>query len=76
MRKYTLVSVLAAIGAAVYWLLSASRAMAEKTPYRVLRVEGPFELRDHPPLPVATTPMGGRDSDDAFMRLFLPAMLV
>ena len=37
-------------------------------PYKVIRTDGKFELRDYPVLVVAETPMRGADS--AFMRLF------
>ena len=37
-------------------------------PYKVIRTDGKFELRDYPLLVVAETPMRG--ADNAFMRLF------
>ena len=37
-------------------------------PYKVIRTDGKFELRDYPVLVVAETPMRG--ADNAFMRLF------
>ncbi len=50
----------------------AVRAGYESAPYRVLRTDGKFELRDYAPLTVVETPMspGGSGSDGSFMRLF------
>ena len=44
----------------------------ESAPYKVVRTDGKFELRDYPSLAVVETPMaasGNRD-DESFMRLF------
>lgn len=51
----------------------ATRAGYESAPYRVVRSDGKFELRDYPALTVVETPMatGNRDgSDGSFRRLF------
>ncbi len=50
----------------------AVRAGYETAPYRVVRTDGKFELRDYAPLTVVETPMsqGGNGSDGSFMRLF------
>ena len=50
----------------------AVRAGYESAPYRVVRTDGEFELRDYAPLTVVETPMspGGNGSDGSFMRLF------
>jgi SOUL heme-binding protein len=45
-----------------------ARADYATAPYRVLRQDGKFELREYPALTVAETPMRGMDS--GFMRLF------
>jgi DNA gyrase inhibitor GyrI len=49
-----------------------SRSAYESAPYRVVRADGKFELRDYPALTVAETPMAQRGSraDGSFMRLF------
>ena len=44
------------------------RAGYESAPYKVVRQDGKFELRDYPALVVAETPMRG--ADNSFMRLF------
>jgi DNA gyrase inhibitor GyrI len=50
----------------------AVRAGYESAPYRVVRADGKFELRDYPALTVAETPLGGTGGGDngSFMRLF------
>lgn len=40
--------------AAAWWLVASSRAGAKKVPYKVVRVEGDFEIRDYPSLDVAS----------------------
>jgi hypothetical protein len=59
-----------AIGAAVYWLATRSRAAVEKVTYSVKRRDGRFEVREYPPLTVASARVreGGRER--AFRRLF------
>ena len=47
---------------------AAVRAGYDSAPYRVVRRDGSFELRDYPALVWVETPMHG--SDDSFMRLF------
>ncbi len=48
------------------------RAGYESAPYKVVRTEGNFELRDYPALTVVETPManGHNGSDGSFNRLF------
>ena len=47
---------------------AASRAGYETAPYKVIRTDGDFEIREYPELKIATT---ARESDNAsFMRLF------
>lgn len=49
----------------------ATRAGYESAPYRVVRSDGKFELRDYPALTVVETPMADpAGSDGGFMRLF------
>lgn len=47
----------------------ATRAAYESAPYKVVRADGKFELRDYPALTLAETPMAGGDNG-SFMRLF------
>jgi hypothetical protein len=49
-----------------------SRSAYESAPYRVVRGDGEFELRNYPALTVVETPMAQRGSgaDGSFMRLF------
>ncbi len=47
---------------------STSRATYETAPYKVVRADNAFELREYPPLRVATTQQDG--DDKSFMRLF------
>lgn len=44
------------------------RAAYKTAPYKVVRCDGKFELREYPALVLAETPMRG--ADDSFMRLF------
>jgi hypothetical protein len=49
----------------------ATRAGYESAPYKVVRSDGKFELRDYPALTVVETPMANPNgSDGSFMRLF------
>ncbi len=49
----------------------ATRAGYESAPYRVVRSDGKFELRDYPALTVVETPMADpAGNDGGFMRLF------
>lgn len=57
--------VVSAIGIAA---CATSRAGYETAPYKVLRTDGAFEIREYPELKIATT---SRDADNSsFMRLF------
>lgn len=49
-----------------------TRAGYESAPYRVVRANGQFELRDYPAMTVVETRMarGGNESDSSFNRLF------
>lgn len=49
----------------------ATRAGYESAPYKVVRSDGEFELRDYPALTVVETPMANANgSDGSFTRLF------
>lgn len=50
----------------------ATRSGYESAPYKVVRADGKFELRDYPSLAVVETPMAtsGNSDDGSFMRLF------
>lgn len=66
-------SLLAGLVAAALGGCQATRAGYESAPYKVVRSDGNFELRDYPILTVVETPTaaGNRDGDDgSFMRLF------
>ena len=48
-----------------------TRAAYESAPYKVVRADGKFELRDYPALTVVETPMASANgSEGSFMRLF------
>jgi hypothetical protein len=47
---------------------ATSRAAYETAPYKVIRAEGAFEIREYPSLKIATTERG--KDNDGFMRLF------
>jgi len=47
---------------------AATRAGYSSAPYRVVRSDGAFEVREYPTLTIVETAMRG--SDDSFMRLF------
>jgi hypothetical protein len=49
-----------------------TRAGYESAPYKVVRSDGQFEVRDYPALTVVETPMarGGNGADSGFNRLF------
>ena len=67
--KIALVSLaIATIAGLVAAGCAAVRAGYDSAPYRVVRRDGNFEIRDYPALVLAETPMQG--SDDSFMRLF------
>ena len=61
---------LALIGGCAYWGVKTSRANTETAPYKSVRKEGDFEIRDYPDLKLASTSMAGADENGGFMRLF------
>ncbi len=58
------------VGAVSYAAYKYSRAGYESPNYHVIRSEGAFEIRDYPPMVVASTPMEWKEDDGSFMRLF------
>ena len=68
---YVSLSILAAAAALILVGCQATRAGYESAPYKVVRSDGKFELRDYPTLTVVETPMAkANGSDGSFMRLF------
>ena len=61
---------LVALGALLYWLISNSRAAAKTPRYRLVRTDGPVQIRDYPRLAVATVPMRRDAMDNGFRQLF------
>ena len=73
MRKMIIGSVILVLLAGLVFVgCRTSRSAYESAPYRVVRADGQFELRDYPVLTVVETPMAqrGRGADGSFMRLF------
>ncbi len=65
--------VLLLVGAGLIFVgCQATRSGYESAPYKVVRTDGQFELRDYPSLAVVETPMAtsGNSDDGSFMRLF------
>jgi hypothetical protein len=48
----------------------ATRAGYESAPYKVVRRDGAFEVRDYPALTLVETPMATKGEDGSFSRLF------
>ena len=65
-----IIPALVLIAGALGGLTSTSRAAYETPEYKVVREDGKFEIRDYPPMTLATTPMAGDGMDNSFMRLF------
>lgn len=64
-------SILAVAAVLILVGCQATRAGYESAPYKVVRSDGKFELRDYPALTVVETPMANPDgSDGSFTRLF------
>ncbi len=65
-------SILAVAAGLIFAGCQATRAGYESAPYKAVRSDGKFELRDYPALQVVETPTtrGGTDTDGGFMRLF------
>ena len=65
--------VIALIGVVVIWVgRQSTRAGYESAPYKVVRSDGKFEVRDYPAMTVVETTMArdGNHADGSFMRLF------
>jgi DNA gyrase inhibitor GyrI len=71
MKKVWILLLILVIGL-VFAGWQATRAGYESAPYKVVRSDGKFELRDYPELTVVETRMagGGNGSDGSFNRLF------
>ena len=65
-------SILAVVAVLVLAGCQAMRAGYESAPFKVVRADGKFEVRDYPALRVVETRMtrAGKDTDGSFMRLF------
>ena len=72
-KKMILLFVMLVIAAGLIFVgCQATRGGNESAPYKVVRADGKFELRDYPSLAVVETPMAasGNSDDGSFMRLF------
>ncbi len=70
-KMWITLSILAVAAAMILVGCQATRAGYESAPYKVVRSDGKFELRDYPELTVVETPMADANgSDGSFMRLF------
>jgi DNA gyrase inhibitor GyrI len=71
-KMWIALSILAVAAALILAGCQATRAGYESAPYRIVRSDGKFQVRDYPALTVVETPLGGsRNGDDgSFMRLF------
>jgi DNA gyrase inhibitor GyrI len=63
-----IIVVVLVVAAIVYAGCATSRAGYETAPYKVVRKDGHYELREYPTLATVQTTMRG--ADDSFMRLF------
>jgi hypothetical protein len=73
MKRYklpVLLVVIAPVCLAIFWLVSTSRAAIETPEYKVIRTDEKFEIRDYPPLTIATTPMNDDGMNGSFGQLF------
>ncbi len=73
MKKIIILFVILLIGAGLIFVgCKTMRSGYESAPYKVVRTDGKFELRDYPSLAVVETPMAasGNSDDGSFMRLF------
>jgi DNA gyrase inhibitor GyrI len=68
MNGYIVGFVVLIAAGAIYAGCRSSRTSYKTAPYRVVRADGDYELREYPTLVIAQTPMRG--ADDSFMRLF------
>jgi hypothetical protein len=66
----TIVAVVLAIALPAFWLVSNSRAATETPEYTVVSTDGKFEIRDYPPLTLASTAMKEDEMNGGFGQLF------
>ena len=71
-KMWIVLSILAVAVVLIVVVVQTTRARYESAPYKTVRSDGRFELRDYPALTVIETPMqgGGCGGDGSFMRLF------
>jgi DNA gyrase inhibitor GyrI len=64
--------ILLVVGGLIFVGCKTMRSGYESAPYKAVRTDGKFELRDYPSLSVVQTPMAanGNSDDGSFMRLF------
>jgi hypothetical protein len=64
--------ILIAVAVLAFAAFRTSRTAYESAPYKVVRADDPFEVRDYPALTVIETPTSapGQSADGSFMRLF------
>ena len=65
-----LIAIVVPIAIAIFWFTSTSCAATESPNYKVVRADGKVEIRDYPPLTVATTPMEDSNMNGGFGQLF------
>ena len=70
MKSLFAISVGILLAIAIVWLIRNSRAFTETAPFKRVRTDGAFELRDYPALTLATTPRGDARGSKAFGQLF------
>ena len=68
MKLIIIIVVLVVLAVVVYAGCATSRAGYASAPYKVLKKDDKFEVREYPTLTIVETPMRG--ADDSFMRLF------
>ena len=72
MKKMILWPILLVLVIAVVVGCKTTRAGYESAPYKMVRADGQFEVRDYPALTVVETPMArsGSEANGSFNRLF------
>jgi len=68
MKWMIIIAVLAVVVGLIIAGCAVFRGSYESAPYKVVRTDGHFQVRDYPVLVVVQTPR--RDADDSFMKLF------
>ena len=69
-NPFAVLAIALPLGAAAWWLWSTSRAATRTPGYKVIRREGPVEIRDYPALTVVTAPMRYGRANRSFRKLF------